>query len=83
MGSIDVLVNNAGIETIIPFLEMTDEQWQKATVVNLKSGWLLLRSLLPPRNTGKTAGCNHQYRLHSGCARAAGQDALCAQQAGH
>ncbi len=40
MGPIDILANNAGIETIIPFLEMTDDQWQKVTETNLKSGWL-------------------------------------------
>jgi NAD(P)-dependent dehydrogenase (short-subunit alcohol dehydrogenase family) len=40
LGPIDVLVNNAGIETIIPFLDMTDEQWSDVTTVNLKSGWL-------------------------------------------
>ena len=40
MGGVDVLVNNAGIETIIPFLEMTDQQWEEVTRVNLKSGWL-------------------------------------------
>src|ERR1700733_8317777 len=40
MGAIDVLVNNAGIETIVPFLELTDEQWSDVTLVNLKSGWL-------------------------------------------
>jgi len=38
--TVDVLVNNAGIETIIPFLEMTDEQWMDVTMVNLRSGWL-------------------------------------------
>jgi glucose 1-dehydrogenase/3-oxoacyl-[acyl-carrier protein] reductase len=40
LGPIDVLVNNAGIETIIPFLELTDEQWQSVTEVNLKSQWM-------------------------------------------
>jgi NAD(P)-dependent dehydrogenase (short-subunit alcohol dehydrogenase family) len=40
LGPISILVNNAGIETIIPFLEMTDEQWSAVTNVNLKSGWL-------------------------------------------
>lgn len=40
MGKIDVLVNNAGIETIVPFLEMTDDQWYVVTETNLKSGWL-------------------------------------------
>ena len=40
LGPIDVLVNNAGIETIISFLEMTDQQWLDVTMTNLKSGWL-------------------------------------------
>jgi NAD(P)-dependent dehydrogenase (short-subunit alcohol dehydrogenase family) len=40
MGGLDVLVNNAGIETIVPFLEMTDKQWDDVTHTNLKSGWM-------------------------------------------
>jgi NAD(P)-dependent dehydrogenase (short-subunit alcohol dehydrogenase family) len=44
LGPADVLVNNAGIETIIPFLDMTDEQWQKVTDTNLKSEWMCCQS---------------------------------------
>lgn len=44
LGPVDVLVNNAGIETIIPFTEMTDEQWVKVTDVNLKSEWMCSQS---------------------------------------
>ena len=40
IGPIDVLVNNAGIETIVPFLEMTDEQWTRVTDVDLRGAWL-------------------------------------------
>ena len=40
LGPIDVLVNNAGIETIVPFLELTDEQWTRLTDVNLRGNWL-------------------------------------------
>lgn len=40
LGPIDVLVNNAGIETIVPLLEMTDEQWTDVVKVNLWSEWL-------------------------------------------
>jgi glucose 1-dehydrogenase/3-oxoacyl-[acyl-carrier protein] reductase len=40
LGPIDVLVNNAGIETIVPFLELTDEQWSRLTDVNLRGEWL-------------------------------------------
>ena len=40
LGPIDVLVNNAGIETIIPFLELTDEQWTRLTDTNLRGAWM-------------------------------------------
>lgn len=40
LGPITVLVNNAGIETIVPFLELTDEQWTRLTDVNLRGEWL-------------------------------------------
>jgi NAD(P)-dependent dehydrogenase (short-subunit alcohol dehydrogenase family) len=40
LGLLDVLVNNAGIETIVPFLELTDEQWTRLTDVNLRGEWL-------------------------------------------
>src|SRR3989475_3288815 len=40
LGPIDVLVNNAGIETIVPFLELTDDQWTRLVDVNLRGDWL-------------------------------------------
>ena len=40
LGPVDVLVNNAGIETIIPFVEITDEQWTNLVDVNLRGPWL-------------------------------------------
>ena len=40
LGPIDVLVNNAGIETIVPFLDLTDDQWTRLTDTNLRGGWL-------------------------------------------
>ncbi len=39
-GILNLLVNNAGIETIVPFLELTDEQWTRLTDVNLRGEWL-------------------------------------------
>jgi glucose 1-dehydrogenase/3-oxoacyl-[acyl-carrier protein] reductase len=39
LGPIDVLVNNAGVESIVPFLELTDEEWARVTHVNLKGPW--------------------------------------------
>jgi glucose 1-dehydrogenase/3-oxoacyl-[acyl-carrier protein] reductase len=40
LGPADVLVNNAGIETIVPFLELTDEQWTALVDINLRGPWL-------------------------------------------
>ena len=40
LGSIDVLVNNAGVESIVPFLELTEAEWERVTHINLKGEWL-------------------------------------------
>lgn len=40
LGPVNVLVNNAGIETIVPFLDLTDEQWTDVVNVNLYGEWL-------------------------------------------
>jgi glucose 1-dehydrogenase/3-oxoacyl-[acyl-carrier protein] reductase len=40
LGPLHILVNSAGIETIIPFTELTDEQWTCLVDVNLRGPWL-------------------------------------------
>ena len=40
LGPIDIVVNNAGIETIVPFLDLTDDQWTRLVDVNLRAAWL-------------------------------------------
>jgi len=40
LGPVNILVNNAGIETIVPFTELTDQQWEDVTNVNLKGEWM-------------------------------------------
>lgn len=40
LGKIDVLVNNAGIEYDTPFLDKTEEEWDKVIAVDLKGPFL-------------------------------------------
>jgi NAD(P)-dependent dehydrogenase (short-subunit alcohol dehydrogenase family) len=44
-GRVDILVNNAGILTFKPFLELTDEDWDKTLNVNLKWQFLCARAV--------------------------------------
>jgi len=39
-GRIDILVNNAAIDPVIPFLEMNDEQWDRVIAINLKGTYM-------------------------------------------
>ena len=43
-GRVDILVNNAGIISFKPFLELTDEDWDKTLNVNLKGQFLCARA---------------------------------------
>jgi len=39
-GHLDVLVNNAGVESIVPLLDLDEAEWTRVTNVNLKGEWL-------------------------------------------
>jgi NAD(P)-dependent dehydrogenase (short-subunit alcohol dehydrogenase family) len=43
-GRVDILVNNAGIIAYKPFLELTDDDWDKTLNVNLKGQFLCARA---------------------------------------
>lgn len=40
LGKLDIMVNNAGVYPFVPFLEMTEEAWDKVLDINLKSVFL-------------------------------------------
>ena len=46
LGVVDLLVNNAGIETIVPMLELTEQQFDDVIAVNLKGEWLVARAVV-------------------------------------
>ena len=39
-GQVDVLINNAGVETLIPFLDLPETEWDRVLNVNLKGPFL-------------------------------------------
>ena len=47
LGPITVLFNHAGSIVIKPFLETTEEEWDRLTAINVKSMYLMTRAVLP------------------------------------
>jgi 3-oxoacyl-[acyl-carrier protein] reductase len=46
-GRVDILVNNAGIGGYRPFLEWTEEDYDRIMATNAKSTWLFAREVIP------------------------------------
>ncbi|MDI6603187.1 MAG: SDR family NAD(P)-dependent oxidoreductase [Patescibacteria group bacterium] len=44
-GKVDILVNNAGIAQFVPFLEMTEEDWDRTLDINLKGYFLCAQAV--------------------------------------
>ena len=47
IGQVSVLVNNAGITLFQPFMEMTEEAWDRVMTINLKSMLVCTQAVLP------------------------------------
>jgi 2-hydroxycyclohexanecarboxyl-CoA dehydrogenase len=47
LGPLLVLVNNAGVSGPVPFLEMTEAQWDRMYDINVKSAFLCTKQALP------------------------------------
>lgn len=45
MGKINILVNNAGVLSFAPFLELTEEEWDRIIDVNLKGQFLVAQAV--------------------------------------
>jgi NAD(P)-dependent dehydrogenase (short-subunit alcohol dehydrogenase family) len=46
-GSIDVLVNNAGVDLTVPFIELSTADWDRIVAVNLRAPALMARAVWP------------------------------------
>lgn len=46
-GTVDVLFNHAGTIVVKPFLETTEEEWDRLMAINVKSMYLVTREVLP------------------------------------
>ena len=46
-GTVDILVNNAAIRPAGPFLETTDEEWQRVMDIDMNAAFRLSRAFLP------------------------------------
>src|SRR5262245_22674092 len=47
IGQVNVLVNNAGITLFQPFMETSEEQWDRVMLINLKSMLVCTQAVLP------------------------------------
>jgi 2-hydroxycyclohexanecarboxyl-CoA dehydrogenase len=47
LGKVQILINNAGMTSFRPFLEVTEAEWEKVMFVNLKSMFLCTQAVLP------------------------------------
>ncbi|GAG90334.1 unnamed protein product, partial [marine sediment metagenome] len=47
LGVIDILVNNAAISRIIPFLDTSEKLWDRIMEVNLKGAFLCCKAVIP------------------------------------
>jgi 2-hydroxycyclohexanecarboxyl-CoA dehydrogenase len=46
-GAVNILVNNAGITGFVPFLELTDEDWDTMLRINLKGTFIVTQVVIP------------------------------------
>ncbi len=56
LGSIDIVVANAGLYSFAPSWELTEEQWDETVNVDLKGVWITCKVAIPhmlPRRNGK------------------------------
>jgi NAD(P)-dependent dehydrogenase (short-subunit alcohol dehydrogenase family) len=67
-GKIDILVSNAAVSPVTPFLEITPEEWDEVLAINLKGSVLMSQAVLPhmiERKKGKIIMTNSSQSRRS------------------
>ena len=81
LGRIDIWVNNAGVSYILPFLECSDEVWNKTIAINLTGTFNGCRAALKQMSIQK-AGCIINMGSQSGKQGNTNYTAYCASKFG-
>jgi 2-hydroxycyclohexanecarboxyl-CoA dehydrogenase len=53
LGPVTILVNNAGISVTTPFMEITDDEWDRVLEINLKGTFIVTQVCLPDMEAAK------------------------------
>ena len=64
-GTIDVLVNNAGVNAYFDAETMTEAQWDEVFAVDLKGAWLCAKHVLPIMRTHRRGSIVNISSIHS------------------
>jgi NAD(P)-dependent dehydrogenase (short-subunit alcohol dehydrogenase family) len=80
LGGLDVLVNNSGVVSSVPLLEVTDEEWDRVLDTNLRGVFLMTRAAgrhLVEQGSGKVVNIASNFAFKG----VAGHAAYCASKA--
>ena len=64
-GTIDVLVNNAGVNAYFDATEMTEAQWDQVFAVDLKGAWLCAKHALPAMKRARRGSIVNIASIHA------------------
>ncbi len=64
-GTIDILINNAGVNAYFDAVEMTEPQWDAVFAVDLKGAWLCAKHVLPTMKTAKRGSIVNIASIHA------------------